>query len=433
MSKRNIDLYEERKSVLEKIQLAEFQDYHIGKLLYAELWNMGQLSILQKVIRIIAYVIFNCLHISESDDLHKNNKLTVEIKGFNDAKRADNELIYANVSNYFKPCGHMLVYKKLKLEIKGLLNRLVSFGRYIGQIDELGFCNRAFLAAQLVMCRNFIILLETKNIFADCKYFLVFQESELIENTLVQTAKLHDVTVVSLQHGMPMNRHEDKDQLHFDCFSVDYKLCWNEATKKQFLSAGIDEEKLVVVGNTKKMHMPLTVKREKNLSDIFGVVLDAPIIDQGIDNNKTLIMMAVKLTTEFGLDCVVKLHPFDKKENYLSETRSSFAKVSILDVSTTMEEYERLVDFSLGHTTGAMLDLIYDGCFVFQYKTEVEYPIETDDIYIFHDYEELKRNYLQWKENYEFYKNQYKDITKKYRVDNPIELHDRFFKTLFQS
>lgn len=429
---KKIDKYEINKIKLKQIKISNLTDYDIPKMLYADLWHMEELSNTQKIVRVLAHIMCKTLHIRKFEDDCDSTNIAVEIQYPGNIFRKDNQTIFSNLYHYLKPARHILVTKQYIFDPKGIGGRLVGLYRCFRQVQGLPFCSRLFLAAQLVMVRAFIGSMKKVFVSRYC-FLLIFQEHDTISNAIIQTAQQYGTKVISPQHGMPMNRHEDNDQLHFDCFLADYKLCWNEATKLQFLSAGIDEKRLVVVGNTKKMYMPLTAKKEKKSFDVFGVVLDGPYIDQGIENNKSLIMIAVKLATEFRLNCVVKLHPFDKKENYLSEIHSSFAKVSILDASITMEEYEDLVDFSLGHTTGAMLDLIYDNCFVFQYKTEVEFPIETDDIYIFHDYEELQKNYLKWKGYYEFYKTKYEDIVKKYRVENPIELHNRFFQTLFQN
>lgn len=430
---KKIDVYEAKKRIIDQVKIPDMEQYDIRKILYSVIWRMVDLTPFQKWIRAVAYLVFKTFHISILDDHAKNDKLAIEIESIKEISRADNKLIFSNMYGYLKPCGHLLIQEKYKykLDIKSIVYRAKLFIVYINSINKTYLCDRAFLAANLVMAKSLIDFILKEKIFDGCQFILLFQDHERIENVLAQTARLQGGKVITPQHSMPMNRHEDYDQLFFDCFSADYKLCWNEATKLQFLSAGIDEEKLVVVGNTKKMYMPLVNRSQKKTYNALGVLLDGPHVDQGIENNKALIMIAAKLATEFGLDCVVKLHPFDKKENYLSKIRSSFTKVSILDAGTTMEQYEELVDFSLGHTTGAMLDLIYDNCFVFQYKTEIEFPIETDDIYIFHDYEELKRNYLKWKEHYEFYKIHNEDIVKKYRVENPIELHNRFFQTLF--
>lgn len=427
---RKIEKYKINKEKLKQIKISNLTDYNIQKMLYADLWHMEELSNTQKIARVLLQIICKTLHISKFEDDFNSINMAVEIQYPGNIFRKDNQAIFCNLYNYLKPARHILIKKQYIFDLKKIGHRIVDLCKYFQQMQGFQFCNKLFLAAQLVMVSNFIDDIRKFFRFGQCRFMLIFQEHDTISNVIIQTAKQYGVQVISPQHSMPMNRHEDSDQLFFDCFSCDYKLLWNEASKKQFLSAGINEKHLVVVGNTKKMHIPNKKTEEKKMTNNFGIVLDGPMIDGATGNNRELVNIALKLSDEFGLGCIIKLHPFDEKERYLYKIRNVFAKAIILDTEAVMEQYEQMVDFSLGHTTGAMLDLIYDGCFLFQYKTDVKFPIETEDIYWFQDYEELRSKYIKWKENYEYYSKNYGDVVKRYHVENPVELHNEFFNKL---
>ena len=106
--------------------------------------------------------------------------------------------------------------------------------------------------------------------------------------------------------------------MFFDAFSCDYKLLWNEFTKRQFTAAGINEEKLYVVGNTKKL------KSEKNfiseaVNNKFGILLDWPKGENAVDYNIKLIELANKIAEKYACGFYVKLHP-DRKSTRLNSS-----------------------------------------------------------------------------------------------------------------
>ena len=285
-----------------------------------------------------------------------------------------------------------------------------------------------------MMVKGLIEYLERMEFFEGYRYLLIFQEYDTISSTVIQNAHLHGVKVISPQHGMPMNRHEDKDQLFFDGFQCDYKLVWNEFEKQQYISAGVSADRIFIVGNTKTLCMedycseshPDYITMEK--TEDFGVLLNCPQNDNAFEDNCRLLEAAQFLAVEKGLHFYIKLHPMDSISKYKEILKCNCAYV--LEPNITMKEYQKCVRFSIAHITAAIFDLIYDGCFVFQYIMGENYPVDISSIYKFTSPKELLVKYNKWTCDFLHYKEVYQETVNKYYVINAKERHDAFFKYL---
>lgn len=428
---KKIDVYDKLKDELKDIYIADFEDYDLSKILCCDIWHAMDINILQVFIRTMAQLLCNCIHFNTLNDHKMTNNIAIEIK-HNNVIRVDNKTIFNNVYNYIKPSKHYQIEINYNIKISKLIKKIKRLKRYFFTLKDFEFKERLFLATRLVMVKEIIEYLDRAPFFDQCKFLLIFQEHDTISNVCVQNAKKYGVKVISPQHGCPMNRKADFEQLFFDAFSCDYKLIWNDFTKKQFISAGIPEEKLYVVGNTKKiMDKPKEIEMKKHMG-VFGVLLDCPINYNAEKYNLDLLNCAERLAEKNDLKYIIKMHPIDDIKKYQNIKKSGRC-MDICRNSMSMEEYQDSVDFSIAHITSAIIDLIYDYCFVFIMKTDIYYPIETDDVYFFNNDNQLISNYIKWKENYEKYFLQYKEIVKVYNVDNSKELHDLFFQKLLKS
>lgn len=435
---KRITQYESAKLRIDQLKIKDLSNYEVGKILYTDIWGMYALSLMQKIKRVMALMVCNPLHLSRYPDYVEGKDIALEIHYTNDVPRADNATIYNNVYEYLKPARHVLLEKKYKIQLSGILRRLVRLFQYASSISGFAMSERLYLAAQLVMIKGFIEHLDATSFFKGSRYLLIFQEHDTISNAVIQNAHTYGVKVISPQHGMPMNRHEGSDQMIFDGFQCDYKLVWNDFAKAQFLSAGIDKNKIFVVGNTKNLYAtPTNVESGSSFegsrfSDkplFFGVLLNYPKNDRAFEYNCMLLSAAVELAKAIGMAFCVKPHPADSVDRYEKIMKSGMAE--IIPASVTMHEYQQKVLFSIAHVTGAIFDLIYDGCFVFQYIMGENFPVDIDDIYKFSTPEELIDHFLKWKANYNTYATEYQKIVDKYYISDVKERHDNFFIQLF--
>lgn len=431
---RRIEQYEQAKPIADNLKVKDMAKYEVGKILYADIWNMYGFSRIEKLKRIAALILCNPINFSECLDSKESKNIALEIQYKGHVERIDNSTIYNNLYRYLKPSKHMILEKKYIFHPRGCLKRLVRLINYFGDIRHFTIAERLYLAAQLVMVKGLIEYLERMEFFEGYRYLLIFQEYDTISSTVIQNAHLHGVKVISPQHGMPMNRHEDKDQLFFDGFQCDYKLVWNEFEKQQYISAGVRDDRIYIVGNTKTLCMedfcsesyPDYSSLEK--TEDFGVLLNCPQNDNAFEDNCKLLEAAQILAVEKDLHFYIKLHPLDSISKYKEILKCNCAYV--LEPNITMKEYQKYVKFSIAHITAAIFDLIYDGCFVFQYVMGENYPVDISSIYKFTSPEELLVKYSKWTCNLLYYKEMYQATVNKYYIKNAKERHDAFFKYL---
>lgn len=432
---KRIDQYESVKDTIDKIHIQDLSGYQAGKLLYASVWGMYDLSLWQKIKRVLAILICNPIKMSAFADSADGADIALEIVYPGNVWRADNAAIFNNIYEYLKPCRHVLLEKKYKINLLGIPRRLVRLCRYIYAIKGFSLPERLYLAAQLVLAKDLAELFDREDFFKESRYLLIFQEYDTISSLAIQNAHHYGVKVISPQHGMVMNRHENIDQLCFDGFLCDYKLVWNDFEREQYISAGIDPKRIFVVGNTKELGQEKAKSSSREADPFiveapcFGVVLNCPKNDGAYRVNRMLLNFANALSNENGMRYLVKLHPTDTAEgygDYIDPERGKFAAAGM-----TMAEYRGEVLFSLVNVSGAIFDLIYDGRFVFQYVGDERYPIDMDDIYMFHTEEELIDHYRRWKADYAHYCKAYQTTVNKYLVTNARERHDQFFEELF--
>lgn len=420
------DSYENDKIKLNNLKSKDFIDYDMQKMLYNDVWHMQEIKGLQRIIRAVVQVICNGIEVSVCTDNSAGEFVVVEVKD-SDIKRADNDTIMNNLFDYIHPYGHVLIRRNYRIDFKGIKKRLKIFVDNLKVFKNLSLSKRIFLCQRLIVVKEVIDLLDEYKIFDSRKKLLIFQEHDTVSNTVIQKAHISGLKVVSPQHSSPIYNNRDFFQVFFDAFSCDYKLLWNEFTKRQFTAAGINEEKLYVVGNTKKL------KSEKNfiseaVNNKFGILLDWPKGENAVDYNIKLIELANKIAEKYACGFYVKLHPVDSVENYKGLINNTYGEV--LDKTTSMEQFENMVDFSVAHNTSAIIDLIYDEKTVFVYRMEKSFPVITDDIYNFNDIEEFIDKYNKWNDNKEKYKEEYKNIISLYYTKNSKELHKKFFESL---
>lgn len=392
------------------------------KLLGADIWNLTVLNTREKMIRIAAILLCDVISVKEYPDSVNSSCLAVEIMYFKTAPRKDNKQIFRNLYSYLKPAVHILVEKRYKINLLYLLSKWKRLNIYRKMFPNFGKINSMYISAQLLVANE----LKAKCSFLeDKKLLLIFQEDDLLSSTIVQMAQSKNICVVAPQHGMPLNRKEDIDQLPFDGFLADYKLLWSEAAKEQFLSAGIEDSRLVIVGNTKKMDDDVVTPVENNR--VLGIILDCPDYEYAKEVNMKMLDFAKKLAKQNHLRIVVKVHPRDRLKCY----RAVLKNEELLDMGTTMEEFEKMVSISIGHTSGAIFDLIYDGKIVFQYVDDKKYPVETLDICKFRNDKELSCIYQAWENDWGLhYKHYMEEVVPRYHTLNARGRHNEFFKKI---
>ena len=72
---RRIEQYEQAKPIADNLKVKDMAKYEVGKILYADIWNMYGFSRIEKLKRIAALILCNPINFSECLDSKYNIKV----------------------------------------------------------------------------------------------------------------------------------------------------------------------------------------------------------------------------------------------------------------------------------------------------------------------------------------------------------------------
>lgn len=410
-------------------------DLDLGRAFSERLWKCLKLSTKLLVPRIIYNVFFD--QYSVTNTIIKKDKNAVIWIEDQKKPRADHLAIFSNVKKFIKSYDYLEIKKIKKINVLKMFYRIkitCNLYRKMHKNQEIlkiiDNKIKLFYVASLICIVDEVYNLINDEQWLNKKNALIFQDIDIASNTIVQMLQKNNCKVTEVQHGQWLYRNEPYDDfLNINNFSSDYFLAWNEFSKKQFLLAGYDENRIKVVGCSKM----LEDSKQTEIRDTckkFGVVLDTPVYTYANKYNKVLIKMAEKISEKFNYKYYIKLHPFDEKEKYIDIISDEFC-AGFMDKQSSMNDYEKLVDFSLAHTTSAAVDLMIMGSIVFLLKTEIYYPLETDKFYEFSDYnslfEKIELLYKNWNEK----KKNYQSVKNTYYEDGAFDKHKKVMDEIF--
>lgn len=430
MKKDIIGSYNEIKFILNK---EDYKGFKLGNILSDSIWKQLSISKYKLIPRILYNIAFCNIEIINENLTGKKNIVIF----VNDMKkiRPDHRTIFNNAKSFILDNDYFEIKKTKKFNFKFIENVFILFKNLKYFYMVKGIVNKIYLSSMLCIVEQVLGLL--KNRINTKKNLLVFQDIDVISNVLVQYVQNNGGKAVTLQHGQFIYRQQPySDYLNIVNFTSNYILVWNEFTKKQFLEAGFNNEKIILTGSTKYLrneetNQDLEMSEDLQKKEVFGIVLDTPVYEYSLEYNNTLLEIADKISKKLNMKYVVKLHPFDTKENYEKYLQNENFK-EFIDITLSMKDYADKVDFSLAHTTGAAVDLMIMNKLVFLYKTEIPYPLIIDKVYEFKNEEELYKNIKNIFEDYDEYYRNYKIMVKKYYyIENSYNLHKEFFDREF--
>lgn len=193
--------------------------------------------------------------------------------------------------------------------------------------------------------------IKTIAILKDKRTLITFCDAMPIDNLLTQHAVSLKIKTITNQHGQYRklsDKNMSPDAEAYENFISDRLFCWGNATKQEFINVGFAEERLVVTG---KISPPLENCRSTSESNLFGVLFNG-------ENNKkinhTLLKAAHEISLNTKLKFIVRLHPNNSPKEYNFENLKQCEGFGLYSDS----EYIRLAKFSIGHMTGAIVDLL---------------------------------------------------------------------------
>lgn len=225
------------------------------------------------------------------------------------------------------------------------------------------------------------------------KVAVMFFDGNSYENLVAQYLKSCGVTCVTMQHGQPYFHGRDADLINQTImfnFSSDYIIVTGEYSKQQFLLAGVREEAIRALGTLREIS-----PWQETASKKFAVFLDSPLVLQGQENNRRLLLFAEEAAKRLGYRYTVKLHPRDSRESYRDwHSASGDIPPGPITISEALDGAE----FALLHISGVYLDILAQGKKAFCFLNGEKYRLVTDALDMFSSEGEFAERLEQWRQ-----------------------------------
>ena len=232
-----------------------------------------------------------------------------------------------------------------------------------------------------------------------------FFDSGFFENVTMQFFKSRGTVTATNQHGQPLFKSHDYDRMNQSQilnFKCDYFLAKGEFTRKQFVEAGTDGNKVVVVGSFNKEKECIRSYHRRNA---FCIFLNCIALPKAREANTKMLEIAKELSRRTDCKYYVKLHPSDSIEYY-----RDFSDDKLIDMvgkEKTMSELAGEIDFGIFNESAIFLDMLDNKVKPFYWDSGVHFPLVEDKDSIFSDVSELQKKVVEWMEYSDFQKDSF--------------------------
>lgn len=339
--------------------------------------------------------------------------------------RADHNQSFFNVyETAGKKVGLITVKMKKVFSIRHSIGKIGLLMKYAKSVSnsKRPINNLARINALLVI-DDFIKALSEID-FSKVKLGVVYYDVSKYDFMFVKLLKKRGIKTATLQHAaFVAPRKVSSPNFEFEgvelCNSTaDYFLAWNSFTKEEAVKSGMPEQKIKVLGIPKYINVTVDNKQHKRTS-CFGVILNAKSFDS---LNRKLIQYADFVANKTGYSYYLKYHPQFHEFIYDSLPKSG-KYIGSLELSKSVSDYIKLVDFTLISNSTVFIELIFMGHIVFRLQAGDEDKFRNVPYNSFTNEEELE--HLLEGENVESSDQlfSYMCFTK-----NPKDSYEEFFK-----
>lgn len=308
--------------------------------------------------------------------------------------RPDCNEMFINVSKVLKDDDYDIIYYEEKRKFD--LNRTLSFISLLANWIHTLVCMkvRIILATEILKeaidCFDARKKLDAMLSYDDIKLAVFFYDANSKDNYFSQYFQKKGIKTATLQHGIQLAPRKevinnvDFSGIEFGSFVSDYYLAWNEFTKQEAIKAGINENRIIVLGVAK------CIGRQPIVSDtkcpIVGLLLDGIFEDE---NNLPMINMLNKFCVRHNLKLKLRYHPNYRGNEYdeavensirihtkKGESLTDFIKsvgFCVLANSTVLFELEFFGSPFIRYSSGNIKDKYRDyQCLTFQDEIGIE-------------------------------------------------------------
>lgn len=394
MEKDNLDRLDDRQTYmlkqLKSINFPGLKDLQIDHLLFNTTWFLIQMKTFDVIKSVVKRLFANSFYLDNRNIFGKDLLLISY-----DYKRKDHTISWNTLKGLFDDydelkIGELSFSSKTVLPVSEILHSVSLWMKYVSRMKNVGtIIERCVLSAYLVELKRMQDKLN--KIEFNNKVGLLFFDGGSYENLIVQHLKRRDVTMITMQHGQPVFHGLNVDRINQNMilnFTSDYIIVTGEFSKKQFVKAGVPDDKVAVLGSWREIE-----SYSESLSNIFSVFLDCPTLKGAIDSNYQMIKIAEEIADKFGESYLIKLHPLDNADRY---SKVGIKRGKIASTNKMLQDIINQSKYCILHASGVFLDIIAKGKKAYCLKNEITFPLVENEMDLFTSGDDLCNKIVNW-------------------------------------
>lgn len=280
------------------------------------------------------------------------------------------------------------------ISLWGITDRIRRYRKAYGTLKIIGNrFHRSCLASKMVTCEKYIGAI--KDQIKDTKVVFAFCDTFLFENVMIQYMRHRGIVSITTQHGQPVFFGWDKDHLNQSQilnFSSDYYLAKGNFARRQFVKAGFDETRIIVLGS---MNHTIRKLSDRSSQNVFGVFTDCILYDFAGYTNPKLVAMAEAVSEKMNMSYFIKVHPSETAPDY--HRLVSHRCIGIYRQEYSNEVLFGRIAFGIMSASAIYLDMLYANVKCYQMQTKIIFPIVESPSDLFETCEQLADKFRAWR------------------------------------
>lgn len=362
--------------ILSSIESRILSGYDLGMVLYNETWYAieGKRSIVKDLL--LSLPIRQC-----SIDSKINNLAILTVASF--LNRTDHDNYWNSICadagehddiTFFYPKDIKSVIENFDIiHLPTKLHWMLVFLKELRVIKPIR--NRVYLALQLVKRKWILSQIDSMNLSP--RIAMCYFDANPDESLLMLYFKKKGAITITNQHGQPVFRSKLYDRMNQSQilgFKCDYYLAKGQFTRRQFVSAGLPKDRVLLLGVVGGEFIQNNSSSIVESSNVIGVFLDCPSFPFASKANMDMISIAQNVAKKHNIKYFVRIHPQDCREKYIQMVDASYC-LGIYDKSTSLTDLFPRCCATIIHATATYLDSYRNGVRAFKYKSDVFFPI----------------------------------------------------------
>lgn len=413
-------LHKSYLDICENLTIKGLEEYNIKKLLFNETFYVQDLSWKSVIKNYIVTIMFDLNFRTQIDIEHKNDELVLLSSKWN---RKDHDDYWDKICSCFSE-NTRISFADRRNSWRDVF-KYFSFPNMFRNIKSARTIKRSLKDIKNKKHRNFLvnkllqmekldrILKETK---LKPKVAMCFFDSGFYENLAMQFFKNRGAITVTNQHGQPVFKSWDYDRMNQSQilnFKCDYFLAKGEFSRKQFVKAGFDENRVIVIGSFNNVK---GYQRSYDIRNAFCTFLNCVALPNAKELNDKLLKITVELSERLNSKFYIKLHPSDSIENYQTFKHDNLLKIIERDMS--IPEISEVIDFGLYNESAIFLDLLNNKTRAYRWDNGVFFPLVENNDDVFADSNDIEKKVNEWLEQPDSDKDDYFDRVSAYYNGN---------------